>query len=106
MEDFESPSLDSGNGPSSGSEKASEQSEKQKESSKRAQSQLQKTKKDEQKAKGDNTILFYILTRFIQNPLYDELIPTVTILLESTYPSRFILCIISLIFPEAAQHVL
>ena len=106
MEDFELPSLDSGNGPSSGPEKTPEQSEKQKESSKRAQSQLQKTKKDEQKAKWDNTTLFYILARFIQNPLYDDLIPIVTALLESTYPSRFILCIIALVSPEAAEHLL
>lgn len=87
------------------SEAPSEKSEKQKESSRRAQSQLQKTQKDEKKAKQDNDDLFLILSRFIKNPLYEELIPSVVLLLQSSYPSRFIIVIIALIYPEAAHYL-
>lgn len=87
-------------------ETPSEKNEKQKEPSKRAQIQLQKTQKDEQKAKWDNVALFHILTRFIQNPLYEDLIPSVITLLEAAYPSRYIISIIALVYPQAAQYIL
>lgn len=90
----------------SSSEAPSEKSERQKESAKKAQKELQKTQKDEQKAKWDNSALFHILSRFIQNPLYEELIPTVIGLLEHAYPSRYILATISLFYPEATEHIL
>ena len=51
MEDFESPSLESYDGLTSGTEKTREQSEKQRESYKKAQAQIQKSQKDEKKAK-------------------------------------------------------
>ena len=99
-------SLDSGEVGWDAREATSEKSEKQKESSRRAQAQLQKTQKDEKKAKGDNDDLFLLLSRFIQNPLYEELIPSVVSLLQGGYPSRFILVIISLVFPEAAYYLM
>jgi hypothetical protein len=43
--------------------------------------------------------------RFIQNPLYEELIPSTILLLEKAYPSRFILVIIALVFGEAAYFI-
>ncbi len=55
-----------------------EYSEKQKDAYKKAQSQLQKTKKDEGKAQGDREVLFQILTRFIQNPYYEDFVPWIT----------------------------
>lgn len=97
--------LDSWNWIPGSPETVSEKSEKQKESAKKAYSQLQKTQKDEKKAKGDNEQLFLLLTRFIQNPLYEELIPGVTTLLELAFPSRFILSIVSLVYPDAADYV-
>lgn len=87
------------------SETPSEKSEKQKESSRKAQSQLQKTQKDEKKAKQDNDDLFLILSKFIKNPLYEELIPSVVLLLQNSYPSRFILITIALIYPEASHYL-
>lgn len=91
----------------SGSQEApSEKSEKQKESSKKAQAKLQKTQKDEKKAKADNTELFIILSKFIQNPFYEELIPGVNKLLEKTFPSRPILVLVSLLYPEATLYIL
>ncbi len=91
----------------SGSQEApSEKSEKQKESSKKAQSQLQKTQKDEKKAKVDNDELFTILSKFIQNPFYEELIPLVNQLLEKSFPSRPILALVALIYPEATLYIL
>jgi hypothetical protein len=106
MEDFESPSLESSDGLTPGTEKTREQSEKQRESYKKAQAQIQKSQKDEKKAKWDNDQLFAILERFIQNPYYEELIPLVTTLLQKAVPSRYILTLIALFYPEATIHVL
>lgn len=97
--------LESGGWLSGSAEAPSEKSEKQRESAKKAQSQLQKTQKDEKKAKSDNDDLFLILSKFIQNPLYEELIPSIALLLEKGVPSRFILVITALIYPEATLHV-
>jgi hypothetical protein len=97
--------LDSGEVGWNGQEATAEKSEKQKESSRKAQSQLQKTQKDEKKAKWDNDDLFLLLSRFIQNPLYEDLITPIVALLKGTYPSRFILIIISLVYPEAAHYI-
>ena len=98
--------LDSGDGGMNSSEWPSERSEKQKESSRRAQAQLQKVQKDEKKAKTDNEDLFKILSRFIQNPLYTELIPDITVLLQNNFPSRFLLFLIALVYPEASYYLL
>lgn len=103
---FDELTLDTSEGPSSASEGPKEQSEKQRESSRRAQAQLQKVQKDEKKAKADNEELFRILSRFIQNPLYSDLIGDVTILLQNNFPSRFLLFVISLVYPEASYHLL
>lgn len=97
--------LDGGEIASNASEAPSEKSEKQKESSRRAQAQLQKTQKDEKKAKQDNDDLFLLLARFIQNPLYESLIGDVVLLLQNAYPSRFILVLIALVYPEAAHYL-
>lgn len=69
--------LESGGGISGSAEVAREASEKQKESSKKAQAQLQKTQKDEKKAHQDNALLFQVLSRFLQNPYYESLVPSV-----------------------------
>lgn len=82
-----------------------EKSEKQREASKKAQSQLQKTQKDEKKAQGEDTALFQILIHFIKNPYYEELIPSVTWLLEIGYPSRYILALVALVYPDAALYL-
>lgn len=92
-------------GASGSKEGAPEMSDKQKEKAKKAQAQLQKTQKDEKKAQRDNDALFAILLRFIQNPLYEELIPVVSKLLEETFSSRYILSVISLFFGEAALYI-
>ena len=82
-----------------------EKSEKQKESYKKAQAQIQRAQKDEKKAKWDNDELFHILTRFIQNPYYETLVPQVTELLSIALPSRPIIGMLALIYPDAAHHV-
>jgi hypothetical protein len=82
-----------------------EKSEKQKESYKKAQAQIQRAQKDEKKAKWDNNNLFQILTRFIQNPYYESLILPVTELLGEALPSRPIIGILALVYPDAAHHV-
>lgn len=83
-----------------------EKSEKQKESYKKAQAQIQRAQKDEKKAKHDNDELFHILTRCISNPFYESLVPRLTELLSITLPSRPIIGMLALVYPEAAHHVL
>lgn len=105
MEDFDiTPTWESSE--ASGSPEAvHEKSEKQKESYKKAQAQIQRSQKDEKKAKWDNDELFNILTRFIQNPYYESLIPQVTELLTITLPSRPIIGMLALIYPDAAHYI-
>lgn len=104
MEDFELSSSESSE--ASGSPEAiREKSEKQKESYKKAQAQIQKAQKDEKKAKQDNNELFNILTRFIQNPYYEKLLPRITELLTVALPSRPIIGMLALIYPDAAYHI-
>lgn len=79
-----------------------EVSEKQRESYKKAQVQLQRAQKDEKKAKQDNDELFQILSRFIKNPYYEELVPHMTELLHISTPSRAIIALIALVYPDAA----
>lgn len=83
-----------------------EKSEKQKESYKKAQAQIQRAQKDEKKAKQDNDELFQILLRFIKNPYYESLVPRVTDLLIAAMPSRPIIGMIALIYPDAAHYIL
>ena len=106
MEDFDIPSNWESSEVSGSPEAIREKSEKQKESYKKAQAQIQKSQKDEKKAKWDNDELFDILTRFIQNPYYESLIPTLTELLIIALPSRPIIGILALIYPDAAHYVL
>ncbi len=106
MEDFDIPSNWESSEVSGSPEAVREKSEKQKESYKKAQAQIQKSQKDEKKAKWDNDELFDILTRFIQNPFYESLIPTLTELLIIALPSRPIIGILALIYPDAAHYVL
>ncbi len=106
MEDFDIPSNWESSEVSTSPEAIREKSEKQKESYKKAQAQIQKSQKDEKKAKWDNDELFDILTRFIKNPYYESLIPTLTELLIIALPSRPIIGMLALIYPDAAHYVL
>lgn len=106
MEDFDIASGWESTEASGSPEAISEKSEKQKESYKKAQAQIQKSQKDEKKAKWDNDELFHILTRFIQNPYYESLIPRLTELLTIALPSRPIIGILALIYPEASHNVM
>ena len=105
--EFESASLweSTDGGVVSSPEAVREKSEKQKESYKKAQAQIQRAQKDEKKAQQDNGGLFQILTRFIQNPFYESLVPKLTELLSLTLPSRPIIGILALVYPDAAHHV-
>lgn len=73
--------------------------------SKKASQYIQKAQKDEKKAKVDNDDLFLILSRFFQNPLFDDLYPSIITLLELAFPSRVILWLITFIYPEAALYL-
>lgn len=84
------------------SESASEQySEK----AKKAQSQLKKIQKDEKMAQWDNQKLFLILARFINDPYYEKLIKNIVSLLQIGTPSRAVIALISLFYPDATFFV-
>jgi hypothetical protein len=87
------------------SEAPSEVGEKQRAAAKKAQVQLQKTQKDERKAKIDSDEIFHILSKFIQNPLYEECYSSIIALLQAEYPSRFALAITALVYPEASYFL-
>jgi hypothetical protein len=106
MDDLEFSSVSESSGLSTWGEKTKEQGEKQRDAYKKAQAQLQKSQKDEKKAKWDNEDLFAILLRFIQNPYYETLIPLITDLLQASTPSRFIIGLTALVYPESALHIL
>ena len=106
MEDFDIASWWESNEAAGSPEAISEKSEKQKESYKKAQAQIQKSQKDEKKAKWDNDELFHILSRFIQNPYYESLVPRLTELLTIALPSRPIIGMLALIYPEASHNVM
>lgn len=106
MEDFDIASGWESTEVSGSPEAIREKSEKQKESYKKAQAQIQKSQKDEKKAKWDNDELFHILTRFIQNPYYESLVPDITELLAISLPSRPIIGMLALIYPDATHQVL
>lgn len=106
MEDIDITSSSEQSETSGSPEVVREKSEKQKESYKKAQAQIQKSQKDEKKAKWDNDELFHILTRFIQNPYYESLVPSLTELLIIALPSRPIIAMLALIYPDAAHHTL
>lgn len=96
--------LDSNEGISSSSEQIKESQEKYQEQSKKAKSQLQKVQKDEKKAQWDDKELFEILKKFIDNEYYKPLISDITFLLIHSIPSRAILAMISLFYPEATYY--
>jgi hypothetical protein len=106
MEDFDIASGWESSEVSGSPEAIREKSEKQKESYKKAQAQIQKSQKDEKKAKWDNDELFHVLSRFIQNPYYEALVPRITELLTIALPSRPIIGMLCLIYPDAAHSVL
>jgi hypothetical protein len=106
MEDFDIASGWETTEASGSPEAIREKSEKQKESYKKAQAQIQKSQKDEKKAKWDNDELFHILSRFIQNPYYESLVPSLTELLTIALPSRPIIGLLALIYPDASHYVL
>ncbi len=88
-----------------GNEAPSEKKESTGEKSKKAERFIQKAQKDERRARSDNSDLYSILTKFLKNPLFDELFQPVTSLLEQAFPSRLILWLIAFVYPEATLYV-
>lgn len=84
---------------------ASESSEQYSERAKRTQSQLKRIQKDEKFARADNEKLFLILSRFIQTPYYEGLIPDVSALLTANISSRGIIAFLALFYPDAAYFI-
>lgn len=84
------------------SEKAREEySEK----AKKAQIQLKKIQKDEKMAKWDNDKLFLILQRFLSDSYYESLIAEIVYFMQVGVPSREIIALLSLFYPDATFYV-
>jgi len=88
-----------------GAEAARESGEQYREQAKKAQAQLQRVKKDEKKSQGDNDKLFDLLQKFIQDPYYQDLIPRLSQLLAISTPSRGIMALLGLFYPDAAYYM-
>lgn len=89
-----------------GSSKPSEiASEQASERSKQAQAQLKRIQKDEKQARYDSDSLFLILTRFINDAYYEKMVDSVSTMLSMDIPSRGILSIISLYYPDATYYI-
>lgn len=87
------------------SEKIIENSEQYQEKARKTQSQLKKIQKDENQAKQDNQKLFLILSRFISDEYYSDLISDVSSLLQASIPSRWIISFIALFYPDATYFL-
>ena len=87
------------------SEQTQESQEQYQEQAKKAQAQLQKVKKDEKKSQWDNEKLFDLLQKFIQDPYYQDLIPTISHLLSLSTPSRALIGLLGLFYPDAAYYM-
>lgn len=86
-------------------ETTKESHEQYQERSRQTQAKLRRIQKDESKAKNDNDQLFRILLRFIQDPYYESLIPTISDLLSASTPSRLLIALIGLYYPDAAYFL-
>lgn len=86
-------------------EQARESWEQYQERAARTQAQLKRIQRDEKQAKNDNQKLFLILSRFIQDAYYADLITDVSVLLSSNIPARGVLAFIALLYPDATYYV-
>ncbi len=104
LEDF-SPDINSSEWGFQANEKVSEVSEKTKESSKKAAAWVKRTKQDEQKAKKYDFLLAWFLVKIIVDKKYDFILEELFKVINQSYPSNFVLWILSLINIEISNKI-
>lgn len=104
LEDF-SPDIESSEWSIQANEKVSEVSEKIKESSKKASAWVKRTKKDEQKAKKYDFLLAWFLVKIIVDKKYDFILEELFKVINYSYPSNFVLGVLSLINIEISNKI-
>jgi len=104
LEDF-SPDIDSSEWTWKSSEAISEVSEKIKESSKKAAAWVKRTKQDEQKAKKYDFLLAWFLAKIIIDKKYDFILEELFRVINHSYPSNFVLWVLSLINTEISNKI-
>ena len=104
LEDF-SPDIESSEWGFQANEKVSEVSEKIKESSKKAAAWVKRTKQDEQKAKKYDFLLAWFLVKIIVDKKYDFILEELFKVINHSYPSNFVLWILSLINIEISNKI-
>ncbi len=104
LEDF-SPDIESSEWGFQANEKVSEVSEKIKESSKKAAAWVKRTKQDEQKAKKYDFLLAWFLVKIIVDKKYDFILEELFKVINHSYPSNFVLWVLSLINIEISNKI-
>lgn len=104
LEDF-SPDIESSEWVFQANEKVSEVSEKIKESSKKAAAWVKRTKQDEQKAKKYDFLLAWFLVKIIVDKKYDFILEELFKVINHSYPSNFVLWVLSLINIEISNKI-
>lgn len=104
LEDF-SPDIESSEWGFQAKEKVSEVSEKIKESSKKAAAWVKRTKQDEQKAKKYDFLLAWFLVKIIVDKKYDFILEELFKVINHSYPSNFVLWVLSLINIEISNKI-
>jgi hypothetical protein len=80
-------------------------SEKFKESVRKSGAKVQKTQKDEKKAKRSDFLLASFLVKIIINKKYDDLLPFLFKAMDDSFPSNFLLGILSLISSDISDKI-
>ena len=104
LEDY-SPDIDSVESWWWQAEASKEVSEKFKEAVKKATAWIKRTQKDEKKAKKHDLLLANFLVKFIIDKKYDDILASLLKVLDSWYPSNFILWILSLLNIEISHKI-
>ena len=104
LEEF-TPDLDTSENNWSSPESGKEMSEKFKQQVRKAWEWIKRTKKDEKKAKKQDMLLANFLVKIIINKKFDDLLETLFKLIDSWYPSNFLLWILSLIYIEISNKI-
>lgn len=104
LEDF-SPDIESSEWGFQANEKVIEVSEKIKESSKKAAAWVKRTKQDEQKAKKYDFLLAWFLVKIIVDKKYDFILEELFKVINHSYPSNFVLWVLSLINIEISNKI-
>lgn len=99
------PDIDSSESGWNSAESSKEMSEKFKEQVKKAWAWIKRTRKDEKKAKKQDMLLANFLVQIIINKKFDDLLWLLFKLVDSWYPSNFLLWILSLVYIEISNKI-